>query len=978
MSDPSLKPGRAPALHSAVSFGVWAGVVVPLITGIFWLIVWASGRAESLSAAGMIVMKTNMAAAQVLAGASLAALVTAGTRSARRWLGLILAGAVFLVGAVTLGEYAFGWDAGIDQLLAKEAPGAPATTSPNRMGLIGASSLVLAGASLLTFGAGWHLLSAACALALCALDMAPAVGYVYGIRELYSQIGGTGVAWSTVAAFLALGVGLLLSSCRAVPTAILLRDDAGGSQFRRYLPAVLALPLALGFVTALGQRLGVYDPAFGAGLLVILLILTLGGLSWRSAIRLSRSAAAEAKSRAELAEHREWLRVTLHSIGDAVITCDTEGRVSFLNGVAEEMTGWKREEALGKPLPEVFRIINERTGKPTLDPVAKVLKDKRTVALANHTALVRRDGRTVPIEDSAAPILDDNRELRGVVLVFHDVTEKRQAEERIETERNLLQSVIDSARNSHLAYLDRDFNFVRVNETYARSCGYSAAEMIGRNHFVLYPHAENEAIFRQVRDTGRAVQFYDKPFAFPDQPERGVTYWDWTLEPARDDSGQVQGLVFSLFETTQRKKAQEALRTGEARFRLLADVATRLLKTEDPQTIVDHVCAAVLHHLDCDCYFNYLVEEPGRKLQLNACAGIPPEEAERIRSLDFGVAVCGCVARDGKSMTVENIQARNDDMTALVRQYGVQAYCCHPLQAPQGVIGTLSFGSRKRASFSAEEIAFMESIADQVAVAMQRLEARRALQAAKEKLAQANVALERKVEERTVRLRETITDLEQFSYSIAHDLRAPLRSMSSFASILLEDHSAQLDADGIGYLRRISAAARRMDELIRDVLTYSRVVRSDSTLAPVDLDHLVREIVDHYPQFSPDRVEIKVEPALAAVAGNPALLTQCVSNLLGNAAKFVPPGVKPEIRVWTERQDGWVRVNFQDNGIGIDASQLDRIWRIFERAHDAKQFDGTGIGLSVVKRAIERMGGQVGVQSTPGQGSTFWFQLAPA
>ncbi len=145
-------------------------------------------------------------------------------------------------------------------------------------------------------------------------------------------------------------------------------------------------------------------------------------------------------------------------------------------------------------------------------------------------------------------------------------------------ERHLLQQVMNGAKNAHLVYLDRDFNFVRVNEAYARTCGYTPEAMMGKNHFALYPDAENLAIFVRVRDTGEPAEFHDKPFVFPDQPERGVTYWDWTLTPVKDSGGQVAGLVFALVETTERKRAEVALQLQHELF----------------ETIVNHVPAPVL------------------------------------------------------------------------------------------------------------------------------------------------------------------------------------------------------------------------------------------------------------------------------------------------------------------------------------------------------------------------------------------------
>lgn len=136
-----------------------------------------------------------------------------------------------------------------------------------------------------------------------------------------------------------------------------------------------------------------------------------------------------------------------------------------------------------------------------------------------------------------------------------DITDYKKARKSLQEERDLLQDIMDGAKNSHLVYLDRDFNFVRVNETYARTCGYKPQEMIGKNHFKLYPNEENESIFKYVWDTGKAVSIHDKPFEFPDQPERGVTYWDWTLTPIKNNNN-VSGLIFSLYETTVRKKAE--------------------------------------------------------------------------------------------------------------------------------------------------------------------------------------------------------------------------------------------------------------------------------------------------------------------------------------------------------------------------------------------------------------------------------------
>ena len=248
--------------------------------------------------------------------------------------------------------------------------------------------------------------------------------------------------------------------------------------------------------------------------------------------------------------------------------------------------------------------------------------------------------------------------------------------------------------------------------------------------------------------------------------------------------------------------------------------------------------------------------------------------------------------------------------------------------------------------------------------------------------------LERTVADRTVELRETIGELEAFSYSISHDLRAPLRSIQGYARILIQECSENLDPECRGYLERIHSAGERMDRLIQDVLTLSRVARTDFKLEPLDLDKLARGIVESFPNLQAPSSEILIEGRLPAVLGNPAALTQCLSNLLGNAVKFVAPGQHPCVRVWAECADlgldapggakaagqgAMIRLFVQDNGIGIPKQAQEKIFGIFQRL--SKEYEGTGIGLAIVKKAAERMRGRIGVHSEAGRGSTFWIDL---
>ncbi len=235
--------------------------------------------------------------------------------------------------------------------------------------------------------------------------------------------------------------------------------------------------------------------------------------------------------------------------------------------------------------------------------------------------------------------------------------------------------------------------------------------------------------------------------------------------------------------------------------------------------------------------------------------------------------------------------------------------------------------------------------------------------------------LARAVEERTARLHEIVHDLELFSYSMAHDLRAPLRAIQGLAKVVLEDYSSCLPEEGQAHLNRLAAAANRMDQLILDVLHYSRLVQGELPFEKVDLQQLIEATVATFPNLHAAREHIRIEAPIPPVLANPGALTQVVSNLLSNAIKFVAPGHSPSVRIWAEPDGAYVRLNVEDNGIGIPLKAQHKIFGLFQRLHSADAYDGTGIGLAIVKKAAERMGGQVGLESQPGKGSRFWVAL---
>ena len=261
-------------------------------------------------------------------------------------------------------------------------------------------------------------------------------------------------------------------------------------------------------------------------------------------------------------------------------------------------------------------------------------------------------------------------------------------------------------------------------------------------------------------------------------------------------------------------------------------------------------------------------------------------------------------------------------------------------------------------------------------------DARRAMARSKEEL-------EDVVQERTAELREAMDELEHMSYSMIHDMRAPLRAMQSFAMLLEDECADGLKPTGLDYARRIGESAKRLDRLITGALNYNQVVRQYSEPTAVELGKLLRGMLETYPNLQRETADIGIEFKELVVLGDESLLTQCFGNLLGNAAKFVAPTVKPRIRVWAEEKhrgaekprngDGdRVRIWVEDNGIGIPKEAHEKIFGMFQRLHRENEYPGTGIGLAIVRKAVERMGGEVALESEPGKGSRFWVELPRA
>jgi len=243
--------------------------------------------------------------------------------------------------------------------------------------------------------------------------------------------------------------------------------------------------------------------------------------------------------------------------------------------------------------------------------------------------------------------------------------------------------------------------------------------------------------------------------------------------------------------------------------------------------------------------------------------------------------------------------------------------------------------------------------------------------------------LEQRVADRTAELSAINAELEAFTYSVSHDLRAPLRTMQGFAQALSEDYADRLDDIGKSYIESIVGDATQMSGLIADLLAYSRLSRTQLNSEPVKLNEAIDAALKQLAaEVQETQASITIAPVLPVVLAHRSTLVQVLANLLSNAIKFVEPGTPPIVNLYTQEEQHdrqlWVKLYVEDNGIGIAPEHQARIFRVFERLHGAETYPGTGIGLAIVRKGIERMGGEVGIESQIGQGSRFSIALPKA
>jgi PAS domain S-box-containing protein len=628
--------------------------------------------------------------------------------------------------------------------------------------------------------------------------------------------------------------------------------------------------------------------------------------------------------RARRAEHRarlseDSLRITLESIGDAVIATDGHGCVTYMNPVAQSLTGWDMREAKGKELAEVFHIINEHSRAIVESPVAKVLREGMVIGLTNHTVLVSRDGREIPIDDSGAPIKDEEGNTTGVVLAFHDITERRRSEEAVTKLAAIVESSDDAIFGKTLEGIITSWN-----RGAQKLYGYTGQEAIGQHVSLLVPPDrpdEVPGILRRLK-AGEHIEHFE---TIRRKKNGELVQVSLTISPTKNEAGEVIGASTIARDITGRKDMEKALRQSEERFAKAFESSPLALTITSLQT--------------------------GRLLEVNETftqlSGYTREEAVGHTTLELGLwsrpsdrtEELAAIVQDGR---VHNIEYR------------------FRMKDGRELVGMLS----------AEQI----EIGGQpcALTVIQDVTGKKHDEAERERL----LTLER---EARIEAEEANRLKDEFLATLSHELRTPLTAMLGWTRML---RMRQLDEQtSMHALETIERNVRVQAKLIEDLLDVSRIITGKLRLdtRAVELVPVIESTIDSIQPAAEAKeitLERAIDPTVSPVLGDAARLQQVVWNLLSNAVKFTPKG--GHIRIRLERIESYAAVTVTDSGIGIS---LDFIPYVFDRFRQAdssstRSHGGLGLGLAIVRHLVELHGGTVEVKSDGAQrGSSFTVKL---
>jgi PAS domain S-box-containing protein len=676
---------------------------------------------------------------------------------------------------------------------------------------------------------------------------------------------------------------------------------------------------------------------------------------------LNRHLRAQHRATTLIHQHRELLHATLASIGDAVIATDVDGRVTFMNQVAESLTHWNENDAKGELLTDVFKIVNEDTRRTVDNPALRALKEGAVVGLANHTILIAKNENECPIDDSAAPIRDAAGAVSGAVLVFRDVTKQRQFVSRIAESEALKTAILDTALDCIIT-VDHAGKIIDFNPAAEQTFGYSKAEAVGREMAALilppgsaddyrkgitkYLATGEESIFNRRIEL---VAFNRSGREFP--VEAAIT-------PIKSDHDPL--FTIYLRNIADKKQAEFAAAEQLRHAKLDSEIGIALTGADSLQAMLQACAESLVQNLLGAFARIWTLDPPQAVLELQASAGLYTHRDGPHGRVPVGSFKIGMIAQDRKPhLTNSVVGDPRVPEQEWAKKEGLVAFAGYPLLVNDRLVGVMAMFATQ--ALSASTIDAMASAARAIALGIERKE------------------MENKLRQFIADLSEADHRKNEFLATLAHELRNPLAPIRNGLELMRLSNGEQQTVEQARILMERQLA--HLVRLVDDLMDISRITRGQIELRRQSIQ--LADIVSNAVETSRPVIEqmghelvVDLPETPIVVDGDLTRLTQVFMNILNNAAKYSEPAGK--IRLSAEIAENAVLVSIKDNGIGIAADQLPRIFEMFAQVDSAlaRAQGGLGIGLTLVKRIVEMHTGSIEAKSDgPGKGSEFIVRL---
>jgi hypothetical protein len=724
---------------------------------------------------------------------------------------------------------------------------------------------------------------------------------------------------------------------------------------------------AVGSLTVYSDQRGFFDPAREA-----LLLEVADSLSF-ALDTLARDAALKAV-RNELIRSAQRFHRLFDEVAEGIAVLDLEQSILVdCNRAFLHLTGYARGELLGMP----FALLHPEDSLAALAGQLGSVLAQGAPGRTIGTRLATRSGEVKDIEIRVNPVtLGGHRYVQGL---FIDLTESRRLErEREATEEALRASEkrfrdISEAASDFLWETEPDNTISFVTERIREVLGHDPADLIGRNIYVLVPPEDAEAFHERH---GVVEDFRNVEVRLLAKDGRRV-WVNVTRLRKFDDQGRFRGYRGAGVEITERKRAEEAMRGDMERLQALLRVFQH--QAASSQEAYELALAETLRLSGSRHGFICAFSEEPHRLEMRAWS---PEVMDECRVADPGGAfmlgeagLWGEAVRQRRPIILNRFTAPHPLKRGFPEGHvQVDNLMTVPIQVGERIVAVVGLAN-KAGDYDDRDLVQVSLLMGAVCRSVSLLEANESLAQSQAQVRRMNEELEQQVQLRTAQFEAANLELEAFSYSVSHDLRAPLRAMDGFSQVLLEDYGDRLDQDGRRYLQRVRQGTQRMGNLIEDLLKLSRLSRGDLETGPLDLSAQAGRILRDLALRDPCRpVETLVQPGLCAT-GDVRLMTIALENLLGNAWKYTALTTGARIGFGCREQDGQPVFFVQDNGAGFDMAYSGKLFSPFQRLHSDPHFEGSGIGLALVQRILHRHGGRIWAEAEPGKGATFFFTL---